>query len=143
MQNGNENLRSVLFVCMENSCRSQMAEALFNNMHVKGVKAYSAGSRPSGEVNILAIEVMKEIGINISYYLSKGIDSLPLKQFDYIVGMGCKDACPLLSAKKYIEWQISDPKGKDIDFFRKTRDEIRGKIKELVKTISKKAGYEK
>ncbi len=127
----------MLFVCVENSCRSQMAEALFNNMQVKGVKAYSAGARPSGEVNILAKEVMKEIGINISYYLSKGIDSLPLKQFDYIVGMGCKDNCPLVPAKRHIEWQITDPKGKDIDFFRKTRDEIKGKIEELVESILK------
>ena len=135
-QNNNGSSKSVLFVCVENSCRSQMAEALLNNMQIKGVKAYSAGSSPSGEVNILAQEVMKEIGINISYYVSKGIDSLPVKEFEYIVGMGCNDSCPTLPAREHIQWQITDPKGKDIDFFRKTRDEIKVKIGELVESIS-------
>jgi len=135
MQINNKNLKSVLFVCVENSCRSQMAEAILNNMQIKGVKAYSAGSKPSGEVNMMAKEVMKEVGINISYYLSKGIDSLPVKRFDYIVQMGCKDICPAVPAKKHIEWQIPDPKGKDMDFFRKIRDEIMGKIEELVENI--------
>lgn len=136
MENKDEALKSILFICVENSCRSQMAEALLNNMQIQGVKAYSAGSEPSGEVNPLAKEVMKEAGINISYYLSKGVGSLPVKEFDYVIGMGCKDNCAIIPAKERIEWQIIDPKGKDIDFFRKTRDQIKENIEILVENIS-------
>ena len=128
--------RKILVLCTGNSARSQMAEGLLNNMQIKGIKAYSAGSHPSGEVNVLAKEVMKELGINISYYISKGISSLPVKEFDYIIGMGCKDKCPFVPAQASLDWQISDPKGKDIDFFRNTRDEIKSRIEDFIKEIN-------
>ncbi len=81
---------------------------------------------------------MKEAGINISYYQSKGVDRLPLKEFDYLIGIGCQDNCSAVPAKKHIQWQITDPTGKNMDSFRKTREEIKSKIEGLIKNIFKK-----
>jgi protein-tyrosine-phosphatase len=114
----------ILFVCVENSCRSQIAEGLARQFGKDQIEAFSAGSKPSGTVNPQGIQVMQEIGIDISKQASKGFDALPYKQFDHIVTMGCGDACPFFPAKQRLDWQIEDPKGKTIDAFRKTRDEI-------------------
>jgi len=125
-------MTKVLFVCIENSCRSQMAEG-FARFYGKGkIETFSAGSRPSGKVNEKAIEVMKEAGIDISFQPSKGFDALPLKEFDVVVTMGCGDQCPFIPAKRRIDWQIRDPKGKPIWFFREVRDEIKDKVLELI-----------
>lgn len=128
-------VKAILFVCVENSCRSQIAEGLMNYYGRDIIKAYSAGSKPSGKVNPDAIQVMKEIDIDISSNHSKGFDELPLKEFDYVISMGCKDVCPYLPAKKHIEWNIPDPKGKDLDYFREIRDNIKEKIVNLLKEI--------
>ena len=125
----------VLFVCVENSCRSQMAEGLANNFYKRVISAYSAGSRPSGKVNPDAVEVMKEIGIDILKQSSKGFGDLPVKDFDYVITLGCKDICPFFPAKAFREWDIPDPKGKDIKIFIKTRDLIKEEIEKLVKEI--------
>jgi len=106
-----------------------MAEA-FARHH--GAEAYSAGSKPSGKVNSDAIKVMQEIGIDISSNSSKGFNELPKETFDYVITMGCHDTCPFIPAKKNIEWTIEDPKDRDIEFFRKIRDEIGAKIKEFL-----------
>lgn len=125
-------MTSVLFVCIENSCRSQMAEG-FARFYGKGrFETFSAGSRPSGKVNETAIEVMKEAGIDISSQPSKGFDDLPHKEFDIVVTMGCGDQCQVINATKRIDWQIRDPKGKPIEFFREIRDEIKVKVLELI-----------
>ncbi len=124
-------MKKILFICIENSCRSQMAEGFANFYGKDKLAAYSAGSKPSGKVNNLAIKVMAEKGIDISGAKSKGFNELLTKEFDYVVGMGCKDACPLIPAKNHIEWNISDPKGKDIAFFRKTRDGIEAKVRKI------------
>lgn len=121
----------VLFVCVENSCRSQMAEGWARHLFGDKIEAYSAGSKPSGIVNPDAIKVMAEIGIDISGQKSKGFNDLPIKEFDYVITMGCQDSCPFFPAKEHLDWQIEDPKGKGIDVFRRVRDEIGKKVKEL------------
>jgi len=126
------NKRKILFVCVENSCRSQMAEGFAKKYGGDNVEAYSAGSKPSGVVNPDAIKVMKEAGIDISGQSSKGFESLPYHKFDYIVTMGCQDSCPYFPAKTKTDWQIEDPKGKGLEVFRKVRDEIGNKVKELL-----------
>ena len=129
--------KKILFVYIENSCRSQIAEGFARHLG-KGVsEAYSAGSNPSGKVNPAAIEVMRELGIDISGAKSKGFDSLPAKNFDYVITMGCKDACPFMPADKHIEWKIDDPKDKGIKFFRKVRGQIKNKVINLIKELSK------
>src|SRR5213075_2039267 len=103
--------KRVIFVCIENSNRSQMAEA-FARMHGGDhVQAYSAGSRPSGRVNPRAVEFMKEVGYDLTRHQSKGLTDLPVKEFDVVVGMGCGDeGCPLVKTRRRDEWGIPDPK---------------------------------
>jgi len=125
----------ILFVCIENSCRSQMAEGFAKILGKDQFEIFSAGSNPSGKVDDLAIEVMKEKGIDISRQQSKGFKDLPYKNFDYVITMGCGDACPFVPSKESIDWGIEDPKGKSKEKFRKTRDEIEKKIKEFLKEL--------
>jgi arsenate reductase len=125
--------KRVLFVCIENSCRSQIAEGFATHIGTDTLEAYSAGSKPSGEVNPSAIEVMEELGIDISKQKSKGFSELPIKKFDYVITLGCKDICPFVPADKHIDWKIEDSKGKDLNFFRKIRDEIKNKVTNFIK----------
>ena len=125
--------KRVIFVCIENSCRSQIAEGFAKHIGTDTLEAYSAGSKPSGEVNPSAIGVMRELGIDISQQKSKGFSELPIKKFDYVITLGCKDICPFVPADKHIEWKIEDPKGKDLNFFRKIRDEIKNKVVNFIK----------
>lgn len=127
----NPNL-TLLFVCIGNACRSQMAEGFAKHLGKGKWEVYSAGSRPAGFVAPLAVEVMKEKGIDISGHYSKSVEELPLKKFDYVVTMGCGDTCPFVPAKQRIDWQIADPIGSPIGFFRQVRDEIEAKIKALL-----------
>jgi len=124
--------KKVLFVCIENSCRSQIAEAILNHFYWQNFVAYSCGSKPSGFVNPNAIKVMKQKRIDISDYKSKGFDELGDIKFDYIITMGCGDECPFYPAIKHIQWNISDPKGKSIEFFFKIVNEIEENIKMFV-----------
>ena len=131
----------LIFVCVENSCRSQIAEGfakyygkeMFLRAKSEAISVYSAGSRPSGIVNPMAVDVMKEKGIDISNQKSKGLDTLPRDNFDFVVTMGCGDNCPTVSAKKRIEWRIKDPKGASIEVFREVRDDIEKKVLELLR----------
>src|SRR5688572_15013257 len=126
----------ILFVCVENSNRSQMSEA-FARIHGKdSVDAYSAGSKPSGTVNPKAIAAMKELGYDLALHRSKSLtDVEQYAPFDAVVTMGCGDACPWMPAKKFIDWEIPDPKHMEHDEFNKVRDFIGEKVKELLKTI--------
>ena len=128
-------MKKVLFVCVENSCRSQIAEGFARNLGEGIIEVYSAGSRPSGKINPEAIRAMQELGIDISSQGSKGFDQLPVKEFDYVITLGCQDACPFVPAKQHIDWNIADPKGKDVEFFRKVRDNIAEAVKELIKNV--------
>ncbi len=125
-------MKTVLFVCIENSCRSQMAQGFADTFGKDVLKAFSAGSKPSGKVNPLAIKAMQEIGIDISKQFSKGFSDLPMQSFDYVITLGCKDQCPFVPADQHIDWGIPDPKGKDDDFFRKVRDEIKNQVARLI-----------
>ncbi len=122
----------IIFVCVENSNRSQMAEAF---AHIHGgdrVEAFSSGSRPSGRVNPKAIAAMKEIGYDLAAHQSKGLDEFNGKPFDAAVTMGCGDECPLVLAKRRVDWQIPDPKELPPDQFNEIRDLIESKVKELL-----------
>lgn len=127
----------ILFVCVANSCRSQMAEGFAREYGAGIVEAYSAGTQPSGTVDPRAVEVMHEAGIDISGQGSKGFADLPAKEFDIVIGMGCGDTCPLVPSRGRLTWDISDPKGADIRAFRAVRDDIRDHVLELIEGINK------
>ena len=125
-------LPTLLFVCIENSCRSQMAEGFAKRLGEGRVTVESAGSRPSGQVNPRAIQFMAERGINLSAQHSKGLDDLPPVRWDYLVTMGCGDACPSLPARHRLDWDLPDPKSLTDEGFREVRDRIEGLVRELL-----------
>jgi protein-tyrosine-phosphatase len=124
--------KSFLFVCIENSNRSQMAQAFAKIWGGEEVEAYSAGSRPSGKINPKAIAAMAEIGYNLRTHDSKSLDEIPAIRFDYVVTMGFGDACPWVPAVQRIDWQIPDPREMDPIEFNEVRDLISKKVKELI-----------
>jgi protein-tyrosine-phosphatase len=122
-------VKRVVFVCVENSNRSQMAEA-FARIHGGGqVEAVSAGSRPSGRVNPKAVEAMREVGYDLSGHTSKSLADVAGTPFDLTVTMGCGDECPFIQAERRIDWDIPDPKDMPPDQFRAVRDLIRDKVR--------------
>lgn len=128
-------MKNILFICIENSNRSQMAQA-FAIIHGKEkVKAYSAGSKPSGKVNPKAIAAMKEKGYDLSIHDSKSTNDLPKEEFEYVVSMGCGDECPWVPAKYRIEWDIPDPRNMDEKEFNTVRDLIEVKVLHLLEQI--------
>ena len=132
--------KRVVFVCVENSNRSQMAEA-FAHLHGAGqVEAYSAGSRPSGRVNPKAIEAMRELGYDLTRHQSKGLAELVGIDFDVAVTMGCGDECPFITARKRIDWSIPDPRDMPPERFREVRAVIEAKVKELLASLANTAG---
>ena len=130
-------IQRILFICIENACRSQMAQGFARHHGVGAVEAFSAGSKPATQVNPLAVEVMKERGIDISSQKPRSLLDFSDTRFDLAVTMGCEETCPAALAKKIIDWQIPDPKGKPIDFFRQVRDEIESKVKELLRELGR------
>ena len=121
-------IKRVLFVCVENANRSQMAEAFARILGGDSIEAYSAGSKPSGKVNPKAIEAMRELGYDLSVHGSKSLDELPDVSFDFVATMGCGDACPMVRARRRADWSIPDPKDLLADEFRVVRDLIREKV---------------
>jgi arsenate reductase (thioredoxin) len=128
--------KKVLFVCVENSNRSQMSQA-FATIHGGGeVEAYSAGSKPSGIVNPKAIAAMKELGYDLAKHDSKSLEEVKqYAPFDAVVTMGCGDACPWMPAKTFIDWEIPDPKHMEPAEFNKVRDYIETKVKDLLRSL--------
>ena len=125
-------MKNILFVCIENSCRSQMAEA-FAKMHGrKKVNAYSAGSRPSGIVNGKASESMRMKGYDLTLHKSKPMDDFRKMQIDVLITMGCGDECPLIPTLYRNDWQIPDPKNLSMKDFNVVRDLIELKVKQLL-----------
>ena len=125
-------MRKILFVCVENSCRSQMAEA-FGKMLGGGVmEAYSSGSRPSGKVNEKAIASMRAAGYDLTTHASKSLDDIPQIEYDLVVTMGCGDECPYVRAKRREAWDIPDPKHMNMSQFHDVRDFIKKKVSELI-----------
>ena len=129
-------MKRILFVCVENSCRSQMAEG-FARAHGKGVvEAFSAGSRPSGKVNATAVAVMREKNIDLLEHASKSISDLQPGKWEAVVTMGCGDACPSLPALRRLDWVLPDPKRMPLDEFRKVRDDIEARVKSLIAEVA-------
>ena len=126
----------VLFVCVENSNRSQMAEAFARIHGGPGVVAASSGSRPSGRVNPRAIEFMKEVGYDLSTHASKSLAEFDGQEIAVAVTMGCGDECPLVKATRREEWQIPDPKEMEAEDYRAVRDLIEAKVKILLAELA-------
>lgn len=125
--------KKLLFVCVENSNRSQMSQAFATMLGGDAVEAYSAGSKPSGVVNPKAIAAMKELGYDLSRHDSKSLQEVQqYAPFDVVVTLGCGDACPWMPAASFVDWQIPDPKHMEPAAFNEVRDYIRGKIRELL-----------
>ena len=126
-------MRKILFVCIENSNRSQMAQAFANMYGAGSVVGFSAGSKPSGVINPKAIAAMKELDYDLSTHASKSLDEVTKQApFDIVVTMGCGDACPWMPAKQHIDWQIPDPRNMDVASFNEVRDKIGRLVRELV-----------
>jgi arsenate reductase (thioredoxin) len=132
MENRDSMLKRVLFVCVENSCRSQIAEA-FARIHGGDIfEPHSAGSRPSGRVNPKAVDSMQEIGYDLSKHRSKSLADIPDIEYEYAITMGCGDECPSVRAKHREDWRIPDPKELQPEEFRKVRDLIEERVKDLL-----------
>ena len=128
--------KKILFVCVENSNRSQMSQAFATMLGGEQVEAYSAGSRPSGKINPKAIAAMKELGYDLSGHASKSLDEVKsFAPFDVVVTMGCGDACPWMPAKQFVDWQIPDPRNMEPGEFAKVRDLIKEKVDSLLQEI--------
>jgi protein-tyrosine-phosphatase len=128
--------KKLLFVCVENSNRSQMSEAFAKLLGGDTVEAYSAGSSPSGMVNPKAIAAMNELGYDLRKHQSKSLkDVEKFAPFDVVVTMGCGDACPWMPAKKFIDWEIPDPKSMEPSEFNQIRDIIKNKVQELLTSV--------
>ena len=125
-------MKKILFVCVENSNRSQMAEA-FAKIHGKGkVEVYSSGSRPSGIINPKAIAAMKELGYDLTQHDSKSLDEIPKIKYDYAITMGCGDECPFVIADHRDDWKLEDPKHMEPAQFNQVRDEIERRVLDLI-----------
>jgi arsenate reductase (thioredoxin) len=128
-------IKRVLFVCIENSCRSQMAEAFAHLYAQDSIRAFSAGSRPSGRVNTQAVAAMAELGYDLSGHHSKSLSEVPQDKYDYVITMGCGDECPFIQAEHHEDWDLPDPKMLPMDEFRQVRDRIGECVKELAARI--------
>ena len=127
----------VLFVCVENAGRSQMAEGFFNKYSPEGFKAISAGVKPVSKINPLAIQVMKEVGIDINDQKSKDITEDMMRNCSKIVNMGCmeKEFCPTLFLNNVVDWNMEDPKNKPVEKVRQIRDQIEKRVNELISAL--------
>jgi arsenate reductase len=126
--------KKILFACIGNFCRSQMAEGFAKKLAGDKFEVYSAGSKPAGFVHPEAIAAMKEIGIDISQQYSKGFQQVP-KGLDYVITMGCGEDCPLIAAKKREDWQIRDPIGQTLEVFRAVRDDLGQQVQDFLASI--------
>ena len=130
-------MTSVLFVCTENSNRSQMAEA-FARIHGHGIlQPYSAGSRPSGEVNSRAARAMAEVGYDLSTHRSKSVSDVPSGPYGLVITMGCGDDCPPILATERDDWDLPDPRNMPPNEFNAVRDEIESRVKQLLERVER------
>jgi len=128
-------MKNVLFICVENSCRSQIAEAFGNMYGQEIIKPYSSGSRPTGIVNAKAIESMQAVGYDLSAHSSKALNEIPDIEYALLITMGCGDACPNIKASERQDWDIPDPKHMDMQAFAEVRDLICEKVNNLIEWI--------
>lgn len=127
--------KRVLFVCVENSNRSQMAEAFARMLGGDDVEAYSAGSRPAGVINPRAMDAMLELGYDLSLHESKSLDDLPDVEFDFVATMGCGDSCPFVKARHREDWTLPDPKHMDKTAYLTVRDSIKAHVRRALDQI--------
>jgi arsenate reductase (thioredoxin) len=125
-------LPEVLFVCVHNAGRSQMAAGLMAELGAGRVVVRSAGSEPADRINPAVIEAMRELGIDLSAELPKPLTDAGVREADVVITMGCGDACPIYPGKRYEDWELDDPAGKDLDTVRRIRDEIESRVRRLV-----------
>ena len=123
---------SILFVCVANSFRSQIAEAAARSLGGGRWEVWSAGSHPGGRVHLLAVQLLAEVGLDAASQRSKGLDELPAKEWDYVVTMGCGDACPTLPARRRLDWDLPDPATLPMDEARRVRDRIVELVRDLL-----------
>ena len=126
---------TVLFVCVHNAGRSQMAAGYLRELAGDRVEVLSAGSEPKDEINPVAIEAMTEEGIDIAGNTPKVLTVDAVKESDVVITMGCGDACPIFPGKRYEDWELEDPAGKDLVTVRRVRDDIRGRVEALLAEI--------
>lgn len=122
----------VLFLCPDNSARSQIAEAFCNALGAEGIEAYSAGLEPAGELDARAVEAMRELGCDMSSQSTKSIEDLPGVEFSYVVMMGCDAAAPLVKTRMEIEWDVPDPRGMGLRDYRGVCEMIRSRVEKLL-----------
>ena len=126
---------SVLFVCVHNAGRSQMAAAFLTSLGKGEIEVRSAGSQPAEKINPAAVEAMAELGIDMSKETPKVLTTEAVKESDVVITMGCGDECPYFSGKRYEDWVLEDPAGKGVDSVRPIRDEIKGRIESLIQSL--------
>jgi len=126
----------VLFVCVHNAGRSQMAAGFLDALAGGRVRVLSAGSEPATALNPAVIEAMAEVGIDLSRERPKPLTDDSVRAADVVITMGCGDACPLYPGKRYEDWELEDPDGKDLDTVRRIRDDIEGRVRSLVEEIA-------
>ena len=132
-------MATVLFVCLHNAGRSQMSEALFEREAAGRHTALSAGTTPGERVHPEVVQVMRELGVDLGDRTPRGLSRELAEQADVVVTMGCGDECPYIPGKRYIDWDLADPKGRPIEEVRATRDEIAGRVRELVRELNRSA----
>ncbi|MEY4379761.1 MAG: hypothetical protein RLZZ378_164 [Actinomycetota bacterium] len=127
---------TVLFVCVHNAGRSQMAAGFMQHLAGEKVNVLSAGSAPKDSINPIAIAAMSEVGIDIAHNQPKVLTVEAVKESDAVITMGCGDACPIFPGKRYVDWVLEDPAGQSIDVVRKIRDEIKQKVEKLLAELN-------
>ena len=126
---------TVLFVCVHNAGRSQMAAGWLRHLAGDRVQVLSAGSAPAGTINPVAVEAMAEVGIDIAAQQPKLLSDAAVQESDVVITMGCGDACPFYPGKRYQDWKLDDPAGQDIESVRPIRDEIKRRVEDLVASL--------
>ncbi|MFI6244273.1 arsenate reductase ArsC [Micromonospora sp. NPDC050795] len=126
---------TVLFVCVHNAGRSQMAAGWLRHLAGDTVEVRSAGSEPANQINHVAVEAMREVGIDITGQVPAKLTWDTAEASDVIITMGCGDACPIFPGKRYEDWKLTDPAGQPLDVVRQVRDDIRARIQKLVDTL--------
>ena len=125
----------VLFMCVHNAGRSQMAAGLLKHLAGNRLKVFSAGSEPANELNLVAVEAMAEMGIDISENIPMRFNESLMEEVDVVITMGCGDTCPVLPDKNYLDWQLDDPADQKIETVREIRDQIEDKVRLLIEKI--------
>ena len=128
---------SVIFVCVHNAGRSQMAAAFLTHLAGDRVEVRSAGSAPADSINPAVVDAMKEVGIDISHEQPKVLTTFAVEQSDLVITMGCGDACPFFPGKRYLDWVLQDPAGQGVADVRPIRDQIKKLVEELIPTLFK------